>query len=199
MLSTVQYRLEKINEAIWKEMERHPNIALSSSSLLDTTVYFPPWGCGLKNTPLNKPIFKICLPGCRVAKGEIWLTNSTTECSCQCLPIWLFWHSHLNGIGSMRQTLRQRAADGTPVRKWVAKVLLPDTLWLINMRPQPSWACVLDGHRVDSDKTMCWKHLHNFLDFCFLQSSGCNTVSVSFITVLFLLKNIIQLNTRAVD
>lgn len=76
MLSTVQSRLEKINEAIWKEMERHPNIALSSSSLLDTTVYFPPWGCGLKNTPLNKPIFKICLPGCRVAKGEIWLTNS---------------------------------------------------------------------------------------------------------------------------
>lgn len=56
-------------EKRWKD---HPNIALSSSSLLDTAVYFPPvrlWPRKAKKTPLNKLIFKICLPGCRVAKG----------------------------------------------------------------------------------------------------------------------------------
>lgn len=159
------------------------------------------WPCMAKKTPLNKLIFKICLPGCRVAKGEIWLTNSTSVCSCQCLPIWLFWHSHLNRIGSVRQTLRQRAADGAPMRKWVAKVLLPDTLWLINMRPEPSWASVLAGHGVDSDRTMYWKHLHNFpglLLSAVFWVQHCLS-KTSFIMVLFLLQKIILLNTGAVD
>lgn len=42
--------------------------------------------------------------------------------------------------------------------------------------PSRADACVPAGHGVDSDKTMCWTHLHNFLDCCCLQSSGCKTV-----------------------
>lgn len=185
-------------EKQWKD---HPNIALSSSSLPDTAVYSPPVRlrpCMAKKTPLNKLIFKICLPGCRLAKGEIWLTNTTSECSCQCLPIWLFWHTHLNRLGSVRQTQRRRAADGAPARKWVAKALPPDTLWLIDRRTQQSRACVLAGLRADSDKTRCWKHLHNFLDFSlsavfWVQNCLSKT---SFITLLFLVQKIILLNAR---
>ena len=42
--------------------------------------------------------------------------------------------------------------------------------------PSHADACVPTGHGVDSDKTMCWTHLHNFLDYCCLQSSGYKTV-----------------------
>lgn len=98
---------------------------MSSSSLLGTPppppLYFPPARlrpCIAKKTPLNELLSEIFLPRCGVAKGEIWLANSAPECSCQRLPIRLFY-THLSGfLGSARrQTLSHPAADGAPVIK----------------------------------------------------------------------------------
>ena len=79
----------KINEAIWKAIER--------SWYYSPVIIFTPWHCCLfsparlwhcisKETPINKLIFKICLPECQLAKGEILLTNSTSDRSCRRSP-----------------------------------------------------------------------------------------------------------------
>lgn len=103
---------------------------------------------------------------------------------CFGIHIWIAW-----GVwGKKKKKWRRQAADGAPVRKWAGKKRCPPDsffffffLSLANQHetaaePSRADACVPAGHGVDSDKTMCWTHLHNFLDCCCLQSSGCKTV-----------------------
>lgn len=182
-------------KAFEKQWQDHPIIAAWLFSLLDAAVYSPLWGCGLasrRRRHSTSSSSKSVYQDAGKQKGEKSDSQIRPHvCSCQRLPIWLFWRSHLNKAGECEANTK--AADGALLRKWVAKVLPPDMLWLINVRTQSSWAGVLAGNRVDSDKTMCWRHLHNFLDALLsavFWVEHCLS-KTSFITVSFLLQKIV--------
>lgn len=156
-----------------KPMERSSQYSLVISSTPGCRCVFSPvrfWPCTVLKIPINKYTFKNLFTGMQGHKGGIWVTNSV---SCvfmsisDCLIVLAI--TSWMGIGSVGQTLKPVAC------RWLKKKRQPGLLWLINMSTQS--VCVLTGHRADGDETMCWKHLHYFLDFCCLQSSGLNTVA----------------------
>lgn len=58
--------------------------------------------------------------GCSVAKEGVRLPNAATWVFTPVSFICLFWHSHLNGTETERQTSRLRGPDGAAMRKWAA-------------------------------------------------------------------------------
>lgn len=155
-----------------KPMERSSQYSLVISSTPGCRCVFSPvrfWPCTVLKIPINKHTFKN-LFGCRATKGEYESQTQPRVCSCEYPTVWLFWQSLLEWdweCGANTKTCGMQM-----VKK---KKRQPGLLWLINMSTQS--VCVLTGHRADGDETMCWKHLHYFLDFCCLQSSGLNTLA----------------------
>lgn len=154
-----------------KPMERSSQYSLVISSTPGYRCVFSPvrfWPCTVLKIPINKHTFKN-LFGCRATKGEYESQTQPRVCSCEYPTVWLFWQSLLEWDWECGANTK------TCGMQMVKKKRQPGLLWLINMSTQS--VCVLTGHRADGDETMCWKHLHYFLDFCCLQSSGLNTLA----------------------